>query len=139
MALRVLRLNGDAFLINGNRLVFGEDVTTEDTRQPGGWLPVVYLDRNNRPIDLEKLEERALEAAPEVEAEIEAAFEAVEEAQEGQVDAMALDAIAAQYRILAGLVQAFDDALALELQARAMEAKRQADDEYDIEILLMAL
>ena len=28
MALQVLRLNGDAFFINGDRLVFGEDVVT---------------------------------------------------------------------------------------------------------------
>ena len=141
MALRVLRLNGDAFLINGDRLVFGVDapVTADTERQPGGWLPVIYLDRNNRPIDLEKLEEQAIDAAPEVEAEVEAAFEAVEDALDGQVDAVALEAVAAQFRVLAGLLERFDDLLAMEMQARAMEAMRRAEDERDIELLLMAL
>ena len=142
MALRVLRLNGDAFLINGDRLVFGVDapVTADAERQPGRWLPVIYLDRNNRPVDLAGLKEQALDAAPEaVEPEIEAAFEAVEAAQEGSIDPAALEAIAAQFRVLAGLLAKLDEALAMEMQARAMEAMRRAEDERDVELLLMAL
>lgn len=129
-----LTFGGNTLTFGGNILVFGGDtpVVTE-TRQPGGWLPVIYLDKNNRPVGLEEVKKQALEAVPEaVEAKVEAAIERIEETQ-------AFDVIAAQYRILAGLVRAFDDALALELQARAMEAKRRADDENDIEILMLAI
>jgi hypothetical protein len=137
----ILQLYGDNLTLYGENLTLYESgsVPATDTRQPGGWLPIIYLDRNNRPIDLEKLEEQAIEAAPEVEAQIEAAFEAVEEAQEGQVDAAALEAIAEQFKVLAGLLARFDDLLALEMQARAYEALRRAEDERDVEILLMAL
>lgn len=140
MTLRVLRINGDALLINGNRLVFGTDApVTEDTvRQPGGWLPVIYLDRNNRPVGLDELKEQVLEAAPEQPA-VEAALDAVAEAQEGRVDVAALEVMAAQFKLLAGLLAQLDDALAMELQARAMEALRMAEDERDVEILLMAI
>ncbi len=140
MTLRVLRINGDALLINGNRLVFGVDepVTGEPTRQPGGWLPVIYLDRNNRPVGLDELKEQVLEAAPEQPA-VEAALEAVAEAQEGRIDVAALEVMAAQFKLLAGLLAQLDDALAIELQARAMEALRMAEDERDVEILLMAI
>lgn len=113
-------------------------VATE--RQPGGWLPVIYLDRNNLPVDLEKLEEQALEAVPvEAEAQVEAAFEAVEAAQDSGIDAAALEAIAAQFKALAALLAQFDEALSLEMQARAYEAMRQAEDERDVELLLMAI
>lgn len=138
MALQVLRLNGDAFFINGDRLVFGEDVTVTTTeRQPGGFLPIIYLDRNNRPVGLNEVKKQAIDAVPEaVEPKVEAAIERIE-AMAG--DTAAFDAIAAQYRILARLVKAFDDALAMELEARALEAKRRADDEHDIEILMLAI
>lgn len=139
MTIRVLLLNGDAFFVNGNRLVFGTDVEPPVTsdRQPGGWLPVIYLDKNNRPVGLEEVKQQALEAVPEAqEAKIEAAIDRIEELAGNTA---AFDAIAAQYRLLAQLVRAFDDTLAMELQARAMEAKRRADDEYDIEILMLAL
>lgn len=111
-------------------------IGTETARQAGGWLPVIYLDRNGKPIGLDEVKEQAIEAVPEaVEPKVEAAIEKIEAAGE----TAAFDVIAAQYRILAQLVRAFDDALALELQARAMEAKRRADDEHDIEILMLAL
>jgi hypothetical protein len=139
MALRVLRLNGDAFFVNGDRLVFGVDAVTPATsdRQPGGWLPVIYLDKQGKPVGLNEVKEQALEAVPEaVEAQVEAAIEKIE-AQ--AVDSVAFDVIAAQYRILERLVKEFDDALAMELMARAMEAKRRADDEYDVEILMLSI
>lgn len=132
--MAALFFGGNRLTFGANPLVFGSEVTppVAESRQPGGWLPVIYLDKNNRPVGLDEVRKQALEAVPEaVEAKVEAAIERIEETQ-------AFDVIAAQYRILAGLVQAFDDALALELQARAMEAKRRADDESDIEILLMA-
>ena len=139
MTLRVLRLNGDAFFINGDRLVFGTEVAppVASDRQPGGWLPVIYLDKNNRPVGLNEVKQQALEAVPEAqEAKVEAAIERIEELAGNTA---AFDAVAAQYRLLAQLVQAFDDALAMELQARALEAKRRADDEHDIEILMLAI
>ena len=109
-------------------------VATE--RQPGGWLPIIYLDKNGRPVGLEEIKEQAIEAVPEaVEPKVEAAIEKIEALS----DRAAFDAIAAQYRVLAQLVKAFDDALAMELEARAMEAKRRADDEHDIEILMLAI
>jgi hypothetical protein len=137
----ILQLYSDNLTLYGENLTLYESdvVPATDTRQPGGWLPIIYLDRNNRPIDLEKLEEQAVEAAPEIEAQIEAAFEAVEEAQEGPVDSVALEAMAAQFKVLAGLLARFDELLAMEMQARAMEAMRQAEDERDVELLLMAL
>lgn len=111
-----------------------------ETRQPGGWLPIVYLDRHGRPVDLEKLKEQALEAAPEeAEPAVEAAFEAVEAAQTAVIDSAALEAMAAQFNALAGLLARFDEMLALEMQARAYEALRRAEDERDVEILMMAL
>lgn len=109
-----------------------------EVRQPGGWLPVIYLDRNNRPVGLDELKEQVLEAAPEQPA-VEAALEAVAEAQEGRIDVAALEVMAAQFKLLAGLLAQLDDALAMELQARAMEALRMAEDERDVEILLMAI
>ena len=109
----------------------------DEVRQPGGWLPVIYLDKQGRPIGLEEIEERALEVVPEaVEPQVEAAIEKIE-AQ--AVDSVAFDVIAAQYRILERLVREFDDALAMEMQARAMEAMRRAEDERDVEILMMVL
>jgi hypothetical protein len=109
----------------------------DEVRQPGGWLPIVYLDKNNRPIGLEEIKEQALEAVPEsVEPQVEAAIEKIE--AQG-TDAAAFDAIAAQYRILAGLLAQLDDVLAMELQARAMEAARRAEDERDVEILMMVI
>ncbi len=111
-----------------------------EVRQPGGWLPVIYLDRNNKPVGLEEARSQALEAAPEdVELQIEAAFDRVEEARAGAINAAALEAMAAQFRVLAGLLQQFDDLLAQEMQARAYEAMRRAEDERDVELLLMAL
>jgi hypothetical protein len=138
VALRVLRLNGDAFLINGDRLVFGTEVDVEAVRQPGGWLPIIYLDKNGRPVDLAEAKAQAIEAAPD-QPEIVAAFDKVEAAQDGEISAAALEAMAAQFKVLAGLLEAFDDLLAQEMRARAFEALRRAEDERDIELLLMAL
>lgn len=108
-----------------------------EARQPGGWLPIIYLDKNNRPVGLDNLKDQVEEAAPDV-PQIEAAFDAVESAQEGRVDAAALEVMAAQFKVLAGLLAQFDELLALEMQARAYEALRRAEDERDVEILLMA-
>jgi hypothetical protein len=138
VALRVLRLNGDAFLINGDRLVFGTEVDVETVRQPGGWLPIVYLDKYGRPVDLAEAKAQAIEAAPD-QTEIVAAFDKVEAAQDGEISAAALEAMAAQFKVLAGLLESFDDLLAQEMRARAFEALRRAEDERDIELLLMAL
>jgi hypothetical protein len=107
-------------------------------RQPGGWLPIIYLDRQNRPIGLDEAKEAAIEAAPDV-PEVVAAFEAVEAAQDNGISAAALDAMAAQFRVLAGLLDGLDALLAEEMRARAYEALRRAEDERDIELLLMAL
>lgn len=107
------------------------------TRQPGGFAPVIYLDRNNRPVGLSEVKKQALEAVPEaVEPKVEAAIERIEDLAG---DTTAFAAVAAQYQLLARLVQAFDDALAMELQARALEAMRRAQDEDDVELLLMAI
>ncbi len=109
----------------------------DEVRQPGGWLPIIYLDRNNRPIGLDEIKQQAIEAVPEsVEPKVEAAIERIEEVSG---DAAAFDVVAAQYRILAGLLREFESALAMEMQARAMEAERRAEDERDIEILMMAI
>ncbi len=134
----ILTIYSDNLTLYGDNLtLYEEAAAATDTRQPGGWLPVIYLDKNNRPIGLEEIEERALEAVPEsVEPQVEAAIEKIE--AQG-TDAAAFDAIAAQYQLLATLLQRFDDVLAMELQARAMEAARQAEDERDIEILMMAI
>lgn len=105
--------------------------------QPGDYAPVIYLDRNNRPVGLKEVKKQALEAVPEaVEPKVEAAIERIEELAGNTA---AFDAVAAQYELLARLVQAFDDALAMELEARAREAQRRADDEHDIELLMLAI
>ena len=111
-----------------------------EVRQPGGWLPVIYLDRDNRPVGLEAAREQAIEAAPEdVEPQIVAAFDKVGEAQAGAVNAAALDAMAAQFRVLAGLLARVDELLSQEMEARAYEALRRAEDERDVELLLMVI
>lgn len=134
----ILQLYGNNLALYGDPLtLYAGGVQAVEERRPGGWLPVIYLDKNNRPVGLEEIKQQALEAVPEAqEAKVEAAIEKIEGLAGNTA---AFDAIAAQYRLLAQLVQAFDDALAMELQARALEAKRRADDEYDIEILMLAI
>ncbi len=109
-----------------------------EVRQPGGWLPIIYLDRDGRPIDLAEARTQAIEAAPD-EPGIAEAFAKVEAAQSGEISAAALEAMATQFRVLAGLLERFDDALAEEMRARAYEALRRAEDERDIELLLMVI
>ena len=125
-----------ALTLYGSRiLLYGWAVELSGPR-PGRSGPTIYLDRNNRPVGLPNVKKQALEAVPEdVEPKVEAAIERIESA----ADVSAFATIAAQYQILAGLVRAFDDALAVELQARARDATRRAEDEDDVELLLMAI
>lgn len=132
-----LTLYGDKLTLYGDILVlYPEAPATEEARIGGAWLPVIYLDKQGRPVDLDAAREQAIEAAPD-QPEIVAAFDAVE--QDNGISAAAFEAMAAQFRILAGLLEAFDAILAEEMRARAYEALRRANDERDIELLLMAL
>lgn len=115
----------------------GVTVTTGEVRQPGGWLPIKYLDRKGRVVDLDEVKETVEEA--------------VEEATEETPEPVQKQAVAVSDRVMSALVQGMaprrDDVRALrQLLAeyqdalaalnRAVLAQQLLDDE--IAVLLLA-
>lgn len=139
-----LFVDGDSF---GSATIAEGDQPTEDARQPGGFLPVIYVDRNGRPVDLKKAAETVAEDAPEQVQE--AAARVVEVIQND--DAAVTDAIARDFRTVLARMEELDAALAelarLEFDrirqervaaALAEIARLQAEDDDLVTILMMA-
>ena len=139
-----LFVDGDSF---GSATITEGDQPTEDARQPGGFLPVIYVDRNGRPVDLKKAAEAVADDAPEQVQE--AAARVVEVIQND--DAAVTEAIARDFRTVLARMEELDAALAelarLEFDrirqervaaALAEIARLQAEDDELMTILLMA-
>ena len=133
-----ITLDGAFLTLSGVYIVLGSDIpAAETTRQPGGWLPIVYVDREGRPVDLKKSVQNAVEAAPASErAEIaEAAQEAIQALQEQDIEAILSEAFARSAAIMLENLQRVDAALA-QIMAERIEAARIAAED-DLAILLL--
>lgn len=132
-----LTFGGNRLTFGGNVLVFGGGVAPPALIiQPGGFLPIIYLDRKGRPVDQAATKKRAVAAAKPAKREaVEAAFDRID--AETDVSPVVYDRMAAEMRAIAALLPRLEAALIADLMAQARELLRLADDERDIEILAM--
>ena len=111
----------------GLPLVFGGVAPTPiDPIYSAAWMPVIRLDRKGRPIDPEKLE-------------VNAAFERIEAPPPNRPDPAVFDGIAAELQGIADLLPGLQMALIAELQALAYDMELIAEDEREIELLLLGM
>lgn len=120
-----LTLYGDPLTLAGNVLVlYPEGPAPDEYRRSGGWLPVIYVDRDGNPVDLAAKVEAAIEAAPAEEAE--QAREIQDEIDLSDTARIIARGMQEQARLLAGLIDRIDAALAAEIRAQIEAA--EADD-----------
>lgn len=117
---------------------FGAGAVTQSGDEPevrpsGGWLPIIYLDAQGNPVDLEAKVEAAIQAAPEPKA-------AEARVIRSEIDLSNIPQIIAgglqdQARIMADMIDRIDAALAMDIRARIEAAE---DDDAAVSLLLMA-
>lgn len=125
----------------GLPLVFGGVAPPPiDPIYSAAWMPVIRLDRKGRPIDPEKLKRRVVEATPKAKREeVKAAFERIEAPPPNRPDPAVFDGIAAELQGIADLLPGLQMALIAELQALAYDMELIAEDEREIELLLLGM
>ena len=130
-----LTLYGDNLTLYGDILALYPDgpTPTEETRLGGAWLPVIYVDRDGNPVDLDAKIEEAVEAAePEQQAAIEAVSGRMDDARWIIANDMAKEAeVVLQYL---DQIDAFIADMIRQDIARAMQ---EADDNEAIAVLLL--
>jgi len=113
--------------------LYGEE-PTDDTRFGGAWLPVIYLDKDGKPVDLDAKIETAVEAAeePEQVAAIEAVSGRMNDAKWIVANDMAREAeIVLQY------LDRMDAYLAEMIRQDIARAAKEADENEAIAILML--
>lgn len=134
----LLKLGGNQLTLGGQRLTLGaEGAVAEVVIRSGGWLPIIYVDKKNRPISLEDAAQEAVAAAPEaIKAEVqEIAARVVDPALVG---AAVSAAMLADIMALADALQASNAALAEAMQRAAELHWLAMEDEAAAFLLLMA-
>lgn len=131
-----LTLYGDQLTLYGEVLVLYPDEPTEE-RLGGAWLPVIYLDRDGNPVDLNAKIEEAVEAA---ETELEPEQRAAVETVSGRLDdarwIIANDA-AREAEIVLQYLERIDAYIADLIRQDIERAAQDAEDEAAAILLLM--
>lgn len=135
----ILTLYGAELQLYGQPLVlYGETPPIEETRSGGGWLPIVYVDREGNPVDLDEKIEAAVEAATVK--EVRAAQPSMDAVSDRLNDAAWIVANQMQ-REAENVLQMLDrvDAYLAEMIRRDIAAAiMEADDQEAVAILLLA-
>jgi hypothetical protein len=130
----ILTLYGDPLTLAGRVLVlYPAGPAPDEARRSGGWLPVVYVDQDGNPIDLDAKVEAAIEAAPPEEAE--QAREIRSEIDLTDTARIIAQGMQDEARLLAALINRIDAALAEEIRAQIEAAEM---DDAALALLLLA-
>ncbi len=121
--------------------VCGINPPTPPTPAPNyNYMPPIRLDRHGRRIDEDALKRRTIKAVePEAKPEVKQALERIEVEPEADTTADALDAMAVEALAIAAMLPAIEATLIAEWQAIAAQLAWLAEDERDVEILLLAM
>jgi hypothetical protein len=104
------------------------------------WMPVIKVDRNGRRINPDDVKRRAVDSAPEEQkAEVEAVFEAIDDVLPETMDSSVWDEMADELRGLIAMIPAMELTLLAEIRFMADTMAAAAEDERDIEMLVMAI
>lgn len=104
------------------------------------WLPTIHLDKDGKRISPKKLQKRVIEAVAEPQREkVTAAFREIEKKPVSTVDPVIMDRMASDLRAISLLLPEIQVNLLQELRQVAFEIQERADDERDIEMLLLAM
>ncbi|MDZ7906529.1 MAG: hypothetical protein U5N55_12715 [Cypionkella sp.] len=102
------------------------------------WMPVLKLDRFGREISKKALQRKTIKAVPvEARREVKAAIERIKETPSDTVDLVALDQMIVDMRAISDSLPAIQSALIAEWQALAYDIAVRAEDERDVELLLL--
>lgn len=129
-----LTLYGENLTLYGDILVLYPDAPVSDERLGGAWLPVIYLDRDGKPVDLDAKIEVAIEQVKEPEqiAAIEAVSGRMDDAKWIVANDMAREAeIVLQY------LDKMDAYLAEMIRRDIARAVMEADEQEAIAVLLL--
>ncbi|MDI9407808.1 MAG: hypothetical protein QM523_01015 [Candidatus Pacebacteria bacterium] len=104
------------------------------------WMPIIRLDRKGQPVSLEKLRKRVVKAVPEEKREeVRAAFERIETPPPNLPDPAVWDGIALELQSIADSLPTLQRGLIAEIQALAYDMALIAEDEREIEMLLLSM
>jgi len=119
-------------------ILAGADVAPPvvEYQRSGGWLPVIYVDRNGNEVDLAQAVEIAADVAPPEERQ---EIEAIAETVAPLVDGSFISAqIAADMARVVAILDGFDAILAEAIRRDIITARQAAIDDETALILLMA-
>jgi hypothetical protein len=119
-------------------ILAGADVAPPavEYQRSGGWLPVIYVDRNGNEVDLAQAVEIAADVAPPEERQ---EIEAIAETVAPLVDGAFISAqIAADMARVVAILDGFDAILAEAIRRDIITARQAAIDDETALILLMA-
>ena len=105
-------------------------------RRSGGWLPVIYVDKNGLPVDLAESVVAAIESAPE--GERTPALEAVQVLGPDIDKTLIRAEFSAQADLILEVLRGFDTVLAGMVETEMKRARQAAIDDEVALILLMA-
>jgi hypothetical protein len=104
------------------------------------WMPVIKVDRKGRRIDPDDVKRRAVEAVPEESRDdVEAVFDAIADVPPETMDASVWDGMADELRALMAMIPAMELTLLAEIRVMADTMAAMAEDERDLEILMLAI
>lgn len=136
-----LALYSDRFTLYGRPLVLYGSTPAPGPIVPApnyNYMPPIRLDRHGKRIDEKALKRRTIKAVePEDKPEVKQALKRIE--PESTTDPDVLDQMAAEALAIAALLPAIEAALIAEWQAIAAQLAWYAEDERDVEILLLAM
>jgi len=130
-----------------SRASLGRLLEIDEATQPpstgsfsANWLPTVHLDKDGKRIDPKKLKKRIIKAVPEAKREqVEAVFERIEDEPQVGPDPVVLDRMAADLQAIALFLPEIQVNLITQMRQIAYEIEERAEDERDIELLLLAM
>ena len=133
-----LTLYGDNLTLYGDILVLYPDGPTppEETRLGGAWLPVIYVDKDGNPVDLDAKIEAAIEAAPETTEPEQAAIEAVSGRMDDAQWIVAND-LAKEAEVVLQYLDRIDAFIADMIRQDIARAMQEAEDNEAIAVLLL--
>jgi hypothetical protein len=113
-------------------------VPVVDPAYSAAWLPPIRVDRNGKRIDAKALRRKTVQAIPvEARQDVREVLHRIEDQPRRAVDPAVFDRLAADMQAVADMLPAMQLALIAEWRALAYDAAQRAEDERDIEMLLM--
>jgi hypothetical protein len=104
------------------------------------WMPVIKVDRKGRRIDPDDVKRRAVEAVSEESRDdVEAVFDAIADAPTETMGAAVWDGMADELRALMAMIPAMELTLLAEIRLMADTMASMAEDERDLEMLMLAI